>query len=830
MLQRQDTGSREKGRQGLNKELQTAEQQVLERGSREHINPAAGARRSSTGSRRPSPGGISREHARLDGGALLSSTGARRSRTSYRSSFASELARRLGEVAALQGEEGQRREVPGSRTGFSPPRMRPPPPLSRAETAGSRGGKRQLQQTLNRRKQNFTGDLADLKLDARELGQGAIPKAKLDILEGEGARLRDMVQEVGESYQRCIEEATDQREVEDLELEGADFEEWARTELRKTRREIRSHILEPPTQRNASSHLERVKLPSFGGEAHEFHEFRRTFTELTSEAGYPPAVLMAQLRTHLSRDPLRLVEGHTEVAGAWKELERRYGSKDLAVVTSRQKLISLQLRGAGYEQVEALLQAVRTARTTLRSNGVESLLFGDYATVGLLVAKLPVSAQERWDFHTATLAAEDTPQGRGEEFCRWLEREGTAAASARLRNIACEQQRRARQGGTDTGNPTRCNKCGKNNHQTLDCNSGSTLPSLAGSALAAAGGRVEDKRKEEGNSSLDPGHIPKEEWAAKLRTKEGASELLRRLEGQGASCPVCRKIHYYRRKLSWGEIDWPSNRFDSCTAFTAATPPHRSKILDDHGGCTTCLSWAHTSRRCNLKEPRNPGPGARTLRCQEETGKGVCGKEHNRMLHGAEVSHGTANAARILTRPVEGPRPDIFQGRPGDLLAAGPSGTAFEILEATVLSQSGAKEQDRLFVDGGSNMNFITHELARRLQLVGTSTDIFLKVVDSEYQAKEVKIFQLGVLDRDQKEHWMEAVGVESITEAAPLVDEVAVRKAFPEILEEAIRRPVGPVGVLLSMTERELHSSGGRMVGKMRLSDTPLGWDGGDP
>ena len=99
--------------------------------------------------------------------------------------------------------------MPGSRTGFSPPRMLPPPPPSRAETAGSRGGKRQLQQTLNRRKQNFTGDLADLKLDARKLGQGALPKAKLDIRDGEGARLQDVVQEVGKSYQRCIEEATD---------------------------------------------------------------------------------------------------------------------------------------------------------------------------------------------------------------------------------------------------------------------------------------------------------------------------------------------------------------------------------------------------------------------------------------------------------------------------------------------------------------------------------------------------------------------------------------------------------------------------------------------
>ena len=50
------------------------------------------------------------------------------------------------------------------------------------------------------------------------------------------------------------------------------------------------------------------------------------------------------------------------------------------------------------------------------------------------------------------------------------------------------------------------------------------------------------------------------------------------------------------------------------------------------------------------------------------------------------------------------------------------------------------------------------------------------------------------------------------------------VRKAFPGILEKALERPVGPVGVLLSMTERNLYGSGGTAVGKMGLCDTPLG------
>ena len=49
----------------------------------------------------------------------------------------------------------------------------------------------------------------------------------------------------------------------------------------------------------------------------------------------------------------------------------------------------------------------------------------------------------------------------------------------------------------------------------------------------------------------------------------------------------------------------------------------------------------------------------------------------------------------------------------------------------------------------------------------------------------------------------MEAVGVGSITESVPLHDEAAIRQNFPEILEEAVKRPAGAAGLLISMTER---------------------------
>ena len=70
----------------------------------------------------------------------------------------------------------------------------------------------------------------------------------------------------------------------------------------------------------------------------------------------------------------------------------------------------------------------------------------------------------------------------------------------------------------------------------------------------------------------------------------------------------------------------------------------------------------------------------------------------------------------------------------------------------------------------------------------------------------------------------MEAVGVATITDATPIVEAELIKKAFPEVKKDAILRPVGPVDLLLSMTESNLHSQGGRAVGKMRLSKTALG------
>ena len=85
-------------------------------------------------------------------------------------------------------------------------------------------------------------------------------------------------------------------------------------------------------------------------------------------------------------------------------------------------------------------------------------------------------------------------------------------------------------------------------------------------------------------------------------------------------------------------------------------------------------------------------------------------------------------------------------------------------------------------------------------------------------------VYQLGLRDRFEKVHWMEALGVKSVTASKELTNLEEIKRSFPRVPDQAINRPVGEAGILLSMSERHLHGSGGEAVGRLRLEHTPFG------
>ena len=166
---------------------------------------------------------------------------------------------------------------------------------------------------------------------------------------------------------------------------------------------------------------------------------------------------------------------------------------------------------------------------------------------------------------------------------------------------------------------------------------------LAGRAFAASG-TSQPKRRSRAPPGEEPGpqdgsrssdHIPRQEWAQKLLTEEGSKEICGTGKARTGRCPVCRDKHVYPRKFAWGSLSWPSSRLQDCGEFRALSSTQRATVIEEQGGCVTCLSWAHTQQRCSLKEPKSPGSGAASLRCQESEGTGICGRAHHGMLHGS---------------------------------------------------------------------------------------------------------------------------------------------------------------------------------------------------
>ena len=112
----------------------------------------------------------------------------------------------------------------------------------------------------------------------------------------------------------------------------------------------------------------------------------------------------------------------------------------------------------------------------------------------------------------------------------------------------------------------------------------------------------------------------------------------------------------------------------------------------------------------------------------------MSGQHHHKLLHSSKLAYASANAVASAPRVPEGSRPDCFSGMPmGSLMTEGIAGAIFEIMEAPVVLADGRKAQSIVFVNPGSNMNFITCKLAYELQLEGTWTKIFMIRVNEEY-------------------------------------------------------------------------------------------------
>jgi hypothetical protein len=509
------------------------------------------------------------------------------------------------------------------------------------------------------------------------------------------------------------------------------------------------------------------------------------------------------LISRLGKEAVKLITGYTAAEEAWAELDAEYGNKQVAVITALQKMLDTRPHGEHHEVVRSVAQAVRACRTSLKAVNAEANLFSDPSVIGVLVSKMPPSSQERWDARCPAEAEDEDPVEHNkavrEVFVTWIEEENRMATIAKNRRLACEMRQGSRSNPQKTG--------------------ASNKPSEVTEAIAVdtflAHGTAGGSTKVVNKDASGGGEAGTAGWKQKLGTKEEASKEKEARETAMGPCPACKGRHTYTRKLVWGSMEWPSSRLDQCSSFKALSPAARATMLEGASGCNKCLSWEHVPKRCFFKKE---------VECPETVSGGEkCGRSHHALLHGSANVYCESFCLSAVSK--EGSRDDLFPGRAGDLLKRGTSGALFEFVRAPIVNPVNAQEEEAIvFVDGGSNVNFIRMDLARSLGLKGVKTTIQLKVVDSEYRAKETEVFQIEVRSRDGGLHAMECIGVEDITEAHEVGDKAELRRVFPEATEEALERPVGMAGVLLSMTEKHLHAGGGRRVGRLALQKTPLG------
>ena len=243
-----------------------------------------------------------------------------------------------------------------------------------------------------------------------------------------------------------------------------------------------------------------------------------------------------------------------------------------------------------------------------------------------------------------------------------------------------------------------------------------------------------------------------------------------------------------------------STHLTSCPKFGALTPAERERTITSQGACLQCSAWDH-------KQYKLPGGGpAEDLRWT-----GECGQKHGPWFH--LVAGGTANTGSIVGCGVTSPRP-----------ATGRLPGLYEVYAVDMESSLGHRQLETVLVDPGSDTNYVRHDYAKRLGVVGTPYTCYLKVVDVEYLQKETAKYKLEITDKDGAIHKVSALGLDSITTLPPEPDLSPLLPLLDRLPREILERPHGEVDILLGLGSSTLH---GRTVCEwdyLRLLESKFG------
>ena len=544
----------------------------------------------------------------------------------------------------------------------------------------------------------------------------------------------------------------------------------------------------------SSGHVEKVKLPTFNGRQEDFSEFRNQFRELCRGERYTPILELAQLKLKLPREAMAAIAGLQCPEEAWKRLEEVYGNRELSILSALKNLRDFKpAKTAPHEQVIELAMATQKCLTVLKNIGATEEFLGDRESLACVVQALPSSVRDKW----YDLDVPEETCAKGKFLITWLEKQRRNAIKVRLDTMAS----RLRENTAPSSRPA------PQSSESTDKGLSSNALHAQGSDRGAAGGSKQSSSPKRQAGDASQGDKPAR---IEVKTTQEALQVAERrktnLEAKKLDkCPVCASQHFYER--TWGTAQPPvkarllSTHLTSCAKFLGMSSDEKLATVLSNAGCLTCGSWDHSAHRFQ------GGKTAREPKCSVLVGGTACGGAHGRWFH----EGGGNGSAHSVVAASNRQGPGLYEVYSVPLHAARDS-----------VNKEGTPGM--LMVDPGSDTNFIKHECARKLGLVGEPCSFRLKVVDREVRTIDTARYQVFVQDQAGEMHLIDALGLETITVLPPDPDLSPIQPLVRHLPAAVLQRPQGDVDVLLGLRDSALHGTTVQQWGNLRLLKAPIG------
>lgn len=181
-------------------------------------------------------------------------------------------------------------------------------------------------------------------------------------------------------------------------------------------------------------------------------------------------------------------------------------------------------------------------------------------------------------------------------------------------------------------------------------------------------------------------------------------------------CPLCTSSH----------------KIYACEQFNRMSIPERKATVNKLKLCFNCLSFGHQVASCNFSScPR-------------------CGERHNSRLHNdSNLNSETKNTLQVDPQSTDGSNAVLHARESNECSSTSVSSVMLATAAIYICDSAGIPQLCRAVLDSGSQLNFITANLAQRLQLTKTNMSVSISGVGS-MSSTTVRLMPCTILSRCQ--------------------------------------------------------------------------------